>query len=367
LFTICEQSHTNVIFIDTVIIMEYPKNMEQIPPPISPEPTSTPIIDPQIDPIPPHKNRTLMYIAIGVGLIVVIGTVIGGTWAYTQGKKDIQAMVQSQSQQLDDLQKSYNDIRKVLDKVPSTPSLDSADLLDSSINSGLPSEYDDVLGVEEDLGIDQNRKLSEEYKAATKLLDNLKKNNRKIEGLSQSNPVISIFIPQNADLISDTDSFANTSSALLMYLQKVNSFEINSTMVGYQIGMAIQEAVVRSADDASVANLEKKIKEIDSLYEEYKSIDISSIPEDLQTNHSAELASFSEDVEIFNQILLAFQNKNAALLEKTLQSIIIQGQGASNESEVKFKSFWQDNVIINGVTDLSDRWSEYGASVGISE
>lgn len=308
-----------------------------------------------------------MYIALVIGLIVILGSVIGGIWAYTKGKSEIQSMVQSQSQQLNDLQKSYNDIRNVLDKVPQTPSMDSADLLDSSTNSVPPSRYDNVLGVEENLGIDQNRKLSEEYKAASKLLDNLKKNNRKIEKLSQSNPVISIFIPQNADLISDTDSFADTSSALLMYLQKVNSFEINSTMVGYQIGLAIQEAVLRAADDESVANLEKKIKEIDSLYDEYKSIDISSIPEDLQADHTAELLAFNEDVEIFNQILIAFQNKNAALLEKTLQSIILQGQGASNESEVKFITFWQDNEIINGVTDLSDRWDEYGVSVGILE
>lgn len=341
--------------------------MEQTSSPMQSDSTAQPVSTHPQDSIPPHKNRTLMYIALTIGLIVVLGSVIGGIWAYTQGKSEVQTMVQSQSQQLVDLQKSYNDIRNVLDNVPQSPSMDSADLLDSSTNSVPPSKYDNVLGVEENLGIDQNRKLSEEYKAASKLLDNLKKNNRKIEKLSQSNPVISIFIPQNADLISDTDSFADTSSALLMYLQKVNSFEINSTMVGYQIGLAIQEAVLRAADDESVANLEKKIKEIDSLYVEYKSIDISSIPEDLQADHTAELAAFDEDVEIFNQILIAFQNKNSALLEKTLQSIILQGQGASNESEVTFKTFWQDNAVINGVTDLSDRWDEYGASVGIAE
>jgi len=341
--------------------------MEQTPPPILPEPTSSPSIDPQIDAIPPHKNKTLMYIAIGVGLIVVIGTVIGGTWAYSQGKKDIQAMVQSQSQRLDDLQKTYNDIQNVLDNVPQSPSMDSADILDSSINSKLSSKYDNILGVEENLRIDQNRKLLEKYKTASNLLDSLKRGNRKIVKLSQSNPIISIFIPQNADLISYTDSFADTTSALLIYLQKVNSFEINSIMVGYQIGLAIQEAVVRSADDASIANLEKKIKEIDSLYGEYKSIDISSIPEDLQAGYTAELVAFNEDVLIFDQILVAFQNKNASLLEKTLLLIILHGQGASNELGVKFKSFWQDNAIINGVSDLSDRWDEYGTSVGISE
>ena len=221
------------------------------------------------------------------------------------------------------------------------------------------------MGIEEDLGIDQSRKLSEGYKSASKQLDNLKKNNRKIEILAQSNPIVSIMVPQNADLIADTDKFADISIALLSYLQKVNNFEINSTMVGYQIGLAIQEAVLRSADDDSVINLKKKIQEIDRLYDEFKEIDISNIPEDLQKSHTEDLESFDEDVEIFNQILEAFQKKNHVLLEKTLQSIILQGQGASNESKVKFKSFWNENTIINAVDDLSDRWTDYGARIGL--
>jgi|GEM_PF-6467837 len=341
--------------------------MEQAPPPSQHDMPPQPQADPQPTQVPPHKNRMVMYIALLVGLLFVIGTIVSGIWAYTQGKKDIQRMVKSQSQQLHDLQKTYDDIRMMLEKTPNTPTETNTDLLYPSTPSKAPNKYDAVLGVEEDLGIDQNRKLSEEYKTASKQLEGLKKNNRKIEALAESNPIVSIFIPQNADLIADTDAFADTSIALLAYLQKVNTFEINSTMAGYQIGLAIQEAIVRSADETSVANLGKKIQEIDILYDEFKSIDISDIPEDLQTDHAAALASFDEDVAIFNQILLAFQNNNGALLEKTLQSLILQGQGASNKSKVEFKTFWHENKIINAVNDLSDQWAEYGNLVGVSE
>lgn len=331
-----------------------------------PQPSSQP--EPLESPsIPPHKNKTLMFVALVVGLFVVLGSISGGIWAYTQGKKEVHTLVKVQTQHLDDLKNSYDDIRDILDEIPTTPSIDNADLLDASDQSNIPSSFDDVLGVEEQLGIDQNRKLSEKYKTASKHLEALKKNNRKVEALARSNPVVSLFVPQNADLIADTDRFSDNSTMLISYLQKLNTFEINSTMVGYQIGLAIQEAIVRSADDDSVANLDKKIEEIDKLYEEFKAIDIENIPENLQNEHKDELSEFNADVEVFNQLLTAFQEKDTNLLEKSFQSLILQGQGASNESEVKFKTFWHENEILNAVSDLSDRWEEYGTLIGVSE
>ncbi|PJE62221.1 hypothetical protein COU87_00555 [Candidatus Roizmanbacteria bacterium CG10_big_fil_rev_8_21_14_0_10_39_12] len=328
--------------------------------PIKPEITENPLT-------PPHKNKKLMILLIAIGLFVVFGSIGGGLWAFIQGQKDMQTIVQSQKSEFAEVQNTYDDVRNILDSIPTSPPSGNTDLLDNSKSKSIPSQYDDVLGVEEELGIDQNRKLSEEYKKGIKHLEVIKKNNRKIEALSQSNPTVSIFIPQNADLIRETDRFVDTSSALLTYLQKVNTFEINSTMVGYQVGLAIQEAVVRAGDDDSVTNLEKKIQEIDTLYDEFKSINIDAIPENLQIDHTEKLVTFDEDVEIFNQILIAFQEKNVKLLEKTLQSIIIQGQGTTNDSKVKFKTFWYENELINTITNLSDRWNEYGRLIGLSE
>src|SRR3989339_475363 len=294
-------------------------------------------------PTPPQQNKLIMFLALGIGLFIFLSIFIGGLWGYIQGQKNIQSIVQSQVQELTHLQTTYDDIRDILDETPSKPSAENVDLLDTSKNDPMQNRYDDVLGVEEELGIDQKRILSQEYKTAAKHLETLKKNNRKIEALGKSNPFVSILIPQNADLIKDTDRFSDVSMSLLSYLQAVNTFELNSIMVGYQIGLAIQEAISRSADDESVSNLEKKIQEIDTLNDEFKVIDITDIPKNLQSDHSDELASFDEDIEIFNTILVAFQEKDVPLIQKTLQSLIIQGQGASNESKVEFKTFWHEN------------------------
>ena len=69
--------------------------------PIKPEITENPLT-------PPHKNKKLMILLIAIGLFVVFGSIGGGLWAFIQGQKDMQTIVQSQKSEFAEVQNLWD-------------------------------------------------------------------------------------------------------------------------------------------------------------------------------------------------------------------------------------------------------------------
>lgn len=274
-------------------------------------------------------------------------------------KRELQQQVQTQVKELAALEKSYKSVRTILDEKTPAPEAETTNLLKAR-----PSKISDVntnvLGAEEDLNIAMNRKLADQYKAGRATLRNISATNTKVSSIYQNNPIIKPFLPDATNLIADTKDFTAESDALLAYLSQVNNLEISSKTLGYQIGLALQESILRNADADSVANFKNKVNELDDIYADYKAIDTSDLPEDLKTSHQESLASFDKDVAVFSELVTALERKDANMLQQAIQSLIIQGESESAAAEIEVRSFWNEHEIINKATTMKEAWQQFG-------
>jgi hypothetical protein len=343
-----------------------------------------------------HSKKLSFLIVTTIIIVVLALSIVGVIWKINQTKESIRAITEKQIDELVNLDKTYQSIGKLVygndslpgdaqnvdllnaikDSVADKNSLnfggktasDSATSEESTDNDGQDElDKEMVLGIEDDLGITQNRKLSQRYKDAIVRLDNIGKNAKTIEDSFKSN-IFALFVTKpDKDLFKDTKSFVDRSKPLMAYLDSSNTMQINGTLLGYKIGLALQELILRSADDESVQKYEEKLKEIDGLYRQSNGMDISELPEELQIQHKEELDSYSSSVAVFYELLHAAREKDIERFYSAIQSLSLQGASQVGESQIKFTNFWQNNITINATDRLIEKWSEYGKKVGISE
>ena len=331
----------------------------------TPQNISPPIQEPSYTPpeqtIPSQhgsSHKPMLLGAIAVILVILAGTV-GVIWMNMSAKRNLQEYVQAQVKELSVLEQSYKSVRIILDeKIP------SADAKTTNLLKARPSKISDVnanvLGAEEDLNIAMNRKLSDQYKKGRATLKNILATNTKIASVYQGNPLIKPFLPDATALTSKTKDFATQSDTLLAYLNQINTLEISSKTLGYQIGLALQESILRNADSDSVANFKSKVNELNDIYDDYKAIDISGLPDDLKASHNESLATFDTDVAVFSELVTALERKDANMLQQAIQSLIIQGESESAASEIEVRNFWNEHETINQATTMKDEWQQFG-------
>ncbi len=325
-------------------------------PPVTEPPYSAPL---QSTPAQPGgAKRPTVIIAVAV-ILVILAAVGGIIWMSMSAKRELQQQVQAQVKEMTALEKSYKSVRTILDEKTPSPEAETTNLLKTN-----PTRISDVnanvLGAEEDLNIALNRRLGDQYKQSRSSLRNISSINTKIASVYQGNPLVKPFLPDATSLISDTKDFAEESDALLSYLNQINNLEVSSKTLGYQIGLALQESILRNADPDSVANFKSKVNELDDIYEDYKAIDTSGLPEDLRVSHDETLATFSEDVSIFSELVTALERRDAAMLQQAIQSLIIQSESESAAAEIEVRSFWNEHETITKATTIREQWQQFG-------
>lgn len=335
---------------------EVPQTPTQIPQtPVQPAYNSS-VQSAPIQPGSSHKPMLIIAVAV---ILLVLASIGGIIWMSMSAKRELQQQVQTQVKELTALEKSYRSVRTILDEKTPSPEAETTNLLKAR-----PSKISDVdanvLGAEEDLNIALNRKLADQYKKGRTSLTNIASINTKIANVYQGNPLVKPFLPDATSLISDTKDFAAQSDALLAYLTQINNLEISSKTLGYQIGLALQESILRNADPDSVANFKSKVNELDDIYEDYKAIDTSELPEDLKTGHDEAVASFNKDVAVFSELVTALERKDADMLQQAIQSLIIQGESESAAAEIEVRSFWNEHETINKATSMREEWQRFG-------
>ncbi|QQS43328.1 hypothetical protein IPM65_04155 [Candidatus Roizmanbacteria bacterium] len=342
---------------------EVPSTTTQSMPPTPPQnpPVTEPPYSAPLQSTPAHPGgakRPTVIIAVAV-ILVILATVGGIIWMSMAAKRELQQQVQAQVKEMTALEKSYKSVRTILDEKTPSPEAETTNLLKTN-----PTRISDVnanvLGAEEDLNIALNRRLGDQYKQSRTSLRNITSINTKIATVYQGNPLVKPFLPDATSLISDTKDFAEESDALLSYLNQINNLEVSSKTLGYQIGLALQESILRNADPDSVANFKSKVNELDDIYEDYKAIDTSGLPEDLRVSHDETLATFSEDVSIFSELVTALERRDAAMLQQAIQSLIIQSESESAAAEIEVRSFWNEHETITKATTIREQWQQFG-------
>lgn len=324
------------------------------------DPGSAPYAPPQTTapPAAPASRKPVLIIAVAV-ILVILASVGGIVWMNMAATRSLQQLVQSQVKDLTDLEKSYKSVRTILDESDAQPDASTTNLLKTR-PSKISDVNADVLGAEEDLNIGLNRRLADQYKKGRASLQNVSGTNTKIAGVYAGNPIVKPFLPDATGLINKTKDFTTESDALLAYMNQINSLEISSKTLGYQIGLALQESIIRNADSESVAQFKIKVNELNDIYADYKAIDISDLPEDLKKSHNEGITSFDKDVAVFYELVTALERKDALTLQQAIQSLIIQSQSASTASEIEVRNFWNEHETINAATTLKNEWQRFG-------
>lgn len=344
--------------------------MDNNQPPNQPSSAVPPPTPPPIEPqtyVPPapmeptqsgSSKKPILIVAVAVILIILaaIGSIV---WMNMSAKRNLQEYVQTQVKELTALEQSYKSVRTILDeKIP------AAEAETTNLLKARPTKISDinanVLGAEEDLNIAMNRKLADQYKKGRASLKNITGTTTKIASVYQGNPFTKPFLPDATALISGTKDFSEQSDALLAYMNQINNLEISSKTLGYQIGLALQESILRNADADSVANFKSKVNELNDIYADYKAVDISNLPDDLQASHNESLLTFNKDVAVFSELVTALERKDAAMLQQAIQSLIIQGESESAAAEIEVRNFWHEHETINQATSLKDEWKQFG-------
>jgi len=308
-----------------------------------------------------HTSPPKLPLIIG-GIVSVLLTLlaVGGYVMYSTALTELKTITRAQIDTLEKLEGTYAGIIKTLDEKPSGTQDTTNSLLKSKPRK-LKDVNVQVLGAEEDLAIQVNRKLADHYKKGKSYLKTIKEQNVKIQETYQ-NPLIKPFLPDLGNLPTETAGTVRSWEAILTYLNESNTIEINAKTLGYQFGMAMREAIMREADDESVDKLREKYLELDTIYDQYKALETAELPEDMQQSHEDGLDSFDKDIAVFGDLVQGFEDKDVDQIEKSIQSMVIQGESETTAAEIEMRSFWNDHDSVKQVEELKDAWISFATN-----
>lgn len=342
------------------------------PPPLSPDPSPGATVRPPETDIPiPGSTRppAKVIILAGVGIVAALLAAVGGYgyWQVQEAKTWMQGAIQSQVADLDRIDASYSAIQNILaeplptsDQDATTTNLLKAIPPKKTVPRRLKDVEPQVLGAEDELQITLNRRLAEQYKKSRTAIKAIQKRNAEITTKMTEWNMIRSFLPDIRPLLAKTDTVAQMAEAMLAYLNETNTIEIEGKTLGYQIGLAMREAILRDADDASVAKLREKIRELETFYGKAERMSTDNLPQVLKENHAESLATFDRDMEVFRDLLRGFEEKDIFMIQEALESMVIQSASQTTKAEILMRSFWQNDEAISAMEELRDDWQTFG-------
>jgi len=300
---------------------------------------------------PPPKSPKLSTPLLAGVIIAIAALVSGFVFIKVQGlKSQAKDLTTTQLKNFDQLEDNYSDIVKTYSE-PATEN----ELL--KIN---PQDQNDiqVLGLEDSSQIQQSRKIGGLYREATNHLENIAKTNNSWQQTNRS-PLFFLSGIDPKDLVQRTTDFSESSQHLITFLSDINSLEIEAITMGFEIGTAIQEVVIRNADQTSVDSLEQKVNNLKNLKDSFASVNVDNLSDDIRQDFQASLDSFEEDVSVFTEIVNAARNQNNSAFRNAISSLIIQGGTSSESSIVATVTFWETDPTIQSTYSLHKDWQDF--------
>lgn len=336
----------------------------------APVPPSQPV--PPSPPLPPVAlPKTSSHLGLWLGLFFLLLLVGAGALGYyfvTNQKKEVKDLAKKQVEDFKQLENKYGDIVKLIKESQNVEEQGSQKLLglETEAKEASPSTEEDlkeeiqaqVLALEDDPSIALSRRLGELYRQAEGIAEEIGRTNDALVAKTSALP-LNLILPTPKELTTKTADFSRQTTSLFGYLSAVNTLGIKISTLGYGIGMAINEAITREADDTSVKSLENKITELNGLRDEFLQIDTTQLSDKLRQEHYDSLKSFEETKKLFTDILDSLRQKDLNAIIKSFQSLLLQASSSSESSLVETLSFWQDDPTLRSVGDLKKEWQTY--------
>lgn len=340
------------------------------PAPPPPQPTETPPVSEPISEdftVEPETPTSKLWLYILLGVFFVLLLIGGSVVFFKKQKNELKDLTNAQVEKIESIQTTYNQIITTIKEAPEEePSATQHQLLGAKTSleeaglAGTSEEFDEekVLGLEDSPEMIRLRKLGELYREGKQAAREMDSQNFNI-GLKINSIPLNLFFAKNKTLIDRTETYAQEARDFLDYLDQENTISVKAITLGFEIGVAIEESILRGADDQSIQKLEEKRDDYSKLVADYRAIDTSTLTTDLREEHIREGAKAQEDIELINDIINSLKAKDIAALERSLQSLIIEAVVASETGLVETVSFWQKNPTARGIEEIKEDWEEF--------
>lgn len=269
-------------------------------------------------------------------------------------KKTLQTAIQNQVNQFNQLSQTYQSIVNLIRQTQEEP---ANQLLQVHLNLETLTQ-ENVLGLEETPAITQARRLSLLYDQAKDVAVQIQNQNQAIKDQLNSFP-LNLYFKKHLSLAEKTEKFTQDTLALLTYLKEINSLEIEMTTYGFEFGVALNESLSHGADEASLKKLEDKLQELDDLKKKFLKIDASGLSADLQKERLEDLQEFEDSQAYFEEIVLSFKSQDPEAILKSLESLLVEAQVATEKGLVETVTFWQENPTLNAAPKLQKDWQDF--------
>ena len=331
----------------------------------SPSPALTQIQEEGYSSIKKAKKGPFVVLAAILFLLIVIG----GFLFYTIGrqKSELKNYAKRQVDNLQGLESTYSRVMELIRGTAEGQGAGRSRFLGTYVEieedpqGNQEESLEKVLGWEDNPDIVLARHLGELYREGRKITREIGELNQVIRESGQT-PFAGFYLPKIDDLFDKTDKFVQETAALLAYLEEMNRLKIKATTLGFEVGMSIREAIIRRGDETSVNNLERKIAGLDEIKDEVVAVDTSALPKELRQDHLENLNELDEARWLFEEILVSLKNKDLALLDKSMRSLVLHSETLSQKGVIATVSFWQNNPTIRSVSALRSDWQEFANS-----
>lgn len=317
-----------------------------------------------------NKKMLTMIIVAAFLLISVIGIMFWGSSTSKKEKSTLKAGCGDQVTKIQDLEKQY---ATIINHLKQGASLDDSEgrggsttvlgIEDINFGSEENLEMDNVLGLEDSASIKASRDYIEMLRKALNSVQSIKEKNQEVKDNLDGFLVFGK-ISGKIDLPTEkTEEFVKNTEPILTYMKDVENLGIKVVGEGYEFGAAIEEAILRGADQVSVQKLDNKLDDLRDLKRDLEMVNTSNIPEDMKKDHSEAIKDFDEDFKIFIELVDAIKARDVYALQKTLISVASRGESSMQTGATEYISFWQENETLRSVSTVREDWEKVKKSL----
>lgn len=299
---------------------------------------------------------------LGIGAIILVITVLilgglgfaGSNYYASSQKKELKTLAKKESQELVNLKDKY---RKIVDVIREN----SGQTKQKDTVLGINSQNNPaVLGLEDSPNIISARKLNELYRDSRNLVKDIGDQNNQIK-TKVNNPLIRVFLKSGGP-VDKTNQFTADTNKILEFLEKTNSLEIKAATDGYELGVALGEAIIKNGEQSAIDRLNDKISLLDDIVKEEKTL-AGIVPEELKEEFRKNLKNEDKVLTDFKELPDLIKNHDAVGLKNKVTDLSTAVSVETETGLVKLMDFWQNNKTIRATEELQKEWDSFSAQL----
>jgi hypothetical protein len=255
-------------------------------------------------------------------------------------KREIKAAVNTQAL-------NFKNLVKVFDQIESANSFDPEDEINQS----------DVFIMNKNDYLSEQEYLSK-LNLAIQDLVKIQNQNSQLEKLYIKNSLLRPMLPNISTQILDTKLFSTNSVNSLKYFKSITEINMSLKSKFTDLNQIIKEAILNNAEAQTVDKYSSKITEIEMIHRNYETINISSLPENLQKEHVSNSKLLNQKVLIYNNVETALKNKDPYSLRDVLNTNSINLEMSENLFLLNQKNNRLTQSQSTQITGLEKAWQE---------